>query len=115
MPTGGTTPLAQGLMSALMLIERERRINRDMIPRLVLISDGKANVAAGERGPFEEALAAAGHIREAEIPSLVIDPEQGLLRLGLAERLSGEMGAQYLSLAELRAETIAGAVRGFGM
>ena len=115
LPTGGKTPLAQGLRTGLGLIERERLVNRDSLPRLILISDGRANVATEGISPFDDALAAAVRIRDADIPSLVIDPEQGMIRLGLAETLSCEMGARYLRLRDLRAGTIADAVRGIGM
>jgi magnesium chelatase subunit D len=115
LPTGGKTPLASGLDMGLELIEKERRINRSVLARLVVISDGKANSGSGNGRPFDEALAAAGRIRDAGIPSLVIDPEQGLIRLGLAETLSEEMGAGYFRISDLRADTITGAIRGIGM
>lgn len=115
LPTGGKTPLASGLAKGLELIEKERRTNRSVLARLVVISDGKANAGSGNGRPFDEALAAAGRIRDAGVPSLVIDPEQGFIRLGLAETLSEEMGAGYLRISDLRAETITGAIRGIGM
>jgi Mg-chelatase subunit ChlD len=46
--------------------------------------------------PFDEARLAAARIREAHIPSVVIDPEQGFLQFGMAELISSEMGGKYL-------------------
>lgn len=115
LPTGGKTPLGSGLSMGLDVIGRERMIRSGTIPLLILISDGKANVSTGSGQPFEEALVTAGQIREAGIHSLVIDPEPGFLRLGMAEAISGAMGAKYLHLDELKADTITGAIRGIGM
>ena len=45
------------------------------------------------------------------IQSVVIDTETAGLRLGLAESLAADMGAQYFRLEELDAGHVAGAVR----
>ena len=45
MPTGGRTPLSAGLFKALEIIETERIKDRDVLPLLVLLSDGRGNVA----------------------------------------------------------------------
>jgi len=115
LPTGGRTPLASGLLQGLEVIGQERRTNRDALVRLVLISDGRANVSAGGAPPFDEALSAAGLVNKAGIPSLVIDPEDGFLNLGLARELSEQMGARYLHIRDLRSGQITGAIRGIGM
>jgi magnesium chelatase subunit D len=116
LPTGGKTPLADGLTTAFHLIEQEKIRQRDMLPLLILISDGKANVAlAGNESPVDAAKAAAHEIREANIPSLVIDSERGFLNFGLARQISDVMGGRYLKLEELRAEEIVDAVWNYGM
>lgn len=38
-----------------------------------------------------------------------------MIRLGMAEELSRQMGARYLHIGDLRSDTIKGAVRGIGM
>jgi magnesium chelatase subunit D len=116
LPTGGRTPLAGGLTTALHLIVQEKSRNRDALPFLILISDGKANVAPAEgMAPLDAAIGAAGRIREAGIPSLVIDSESGFLEFGLARRISEEMGGRYLRLEDLRAGGILDAVRHIAM
>ena len=115
LPTGGKTPLADGLSLGLSLIEREQIRNKTMLPLLVLVSDGKANAGSGSAPPFKEALAAADRIRMAGIPALVIDPEQGFLRLGLVGEISARMGAAYCHIDELRTESITGLIHGIGM
>jgi magnesium chelatase subunit D len=115
LPVGGKTPLAHGLTKGLEVLKRELMINRHTIPRMVLISDGKANVSMGSGSPLEDAKEVATHIRDAGISSVVIDSEQNFISLGLAHTLSDDLGARYLKLEDLRADQIAGVVKGIGM
>jgi len=112
LPVGGKTPLAQGLSRALEVLQREKMINQHTIPRLILISDGKANVSMGSGSPLDDAKGAASAIRDAGISSIVIDSEQGFIAFGLAQTLSQEMGAKYLKLEDLQADRIAEVVKG---
>ncbi len=111
MPTGGRTPLSAGLFKALEVIETERIKDRDVLPRLVLLSDGRGNVALGPDSPLDEAYAAAGIIGDDKIPSVVVDTESGYIRLGMVQPVAEAMGAQYLKLEDLRADSLADAVR----
>ncbi|MGC1184855.1 MAG: VWA domain-containing protein [Candidatus Dormiibacterota bacterium] len=70
---GGTTPLTHGLTTALNLIESERRRDPDVLPLLVLISDGRGNISFGGEEPLLEAQRLADQIRREGIRSLVID------------------------------------------
>nr|WP_319376590.1 putative cobaltochelatase [uncultured Methanoregula sp.] len=115
LPVGGKTPLAHGLLKGFEVLQREQAIHRNTIPRLILVSDGKANVGMGTRSPLEDAKAAASQIREEGIPSLVIDSEQNFLSFGLARTLSEELGARYIRLEDLEAGELAGLVKGIGM
>lgn len=114
-PVGGKTPLAHGLSKGHGVLRRELSINRHTIPKMILISDGRANVSMGSGSPLDDAKGVAFQIRDAGISSFVIDTEQGFLSFGLAHTLSDEMGAKYLKLEDLRAEDIANAVKGIGM
>ena len=111
MPTGGRTPLSAGLFKALEIIETERIKDRDVMPLLVLLSDGRGNVALGPDSPLDEAYAAAGIIGDDKIPSVVVDTESGFIKLGMVQPVAEAMGAQYLKLEDLRAESLADAVR----
>ena len=118
LPVGGKTPLAAGLAKGLEVLQREQAVRRNTIPRLILISDGKANVGmgvSGTRSPLEDAKEVASHIRDERIPSLVIDPDQSFLSFGFAESLSDELGARYIRLDDLEAGQLAGLVKGIGM
>ena len=111
MPTGGRTPLSAGLFKALEVIETERVKDRNVLPLLVLLSDGRGNVALGLDSPSDEAYAAAGIIGDDKIPSVVVDTESGYIRLGMVRSVAEAMDAQYLKLEDLRAESLADAVR----
>ncbi|MEC9271653.1 MAG: VWA domain-containing protein, partial [Chloroflexota bacterium] len=111
MPTGGRTPLSAGLFKALEIIETERIKDRDVMPLLVLLSDGRGNVAQGPDAPLDEAYAGAGIIGEDRIPSVVVDTESGFIKLGMIKPVADAMGAQYLKLEDLRADSLADAVR----
>ena len=55
--TGGPTPLSSGLEKGLELLLIEKRRNREAMPVLVLISDGRANVPLTTFSTIEEELA----------------------------------------------------------
>ena len=119
MPTGGRTPLSRGLYAALEVLETERLKDRETLPLLVLLSDGRANVsmAGGSAGDAtvgdaaKETKAMAALVAEKKIQSVVIDTELDFIKLGLARQVAEAMGARYLKLEELRADSLAEAVR----
>ncbi|MFI3155706.1 MAG: putative cobaltochelatase [Methylococcaceae bacterium] len=107
LPTGGRTPLPHALSVALETLEKT-----GMPPLLVLLSDGRANIAlhAGN-DPWQESLRFAELLAERGVPALVLDTETGYLRLGRARQLAQALGAEYLTLEELSAENLALTVR----
>ncbi len=111
LPTGGKTPLAQGLVKGFEVLNREIELNKNIIPLLILLSDGKANVSMGSGKPVEEAKQIASVIKASGIRSLVIDSEQSFIGLGFAREISNELGAKYLKLDELRAQDIVDGIR----
>ena len=109
LPTGGRTPLPHALQLALETLEQ----TLDLPPLLVLLSDGKANVALNDGGdPWQETLSFAGLLAERGIPALVLDTETGYLRLGRARLLAEALAAECLTLEELSAENLALTIRG---
>ncbi|MFI5265970.1 MAG: magnesium chelatase subunit D family protein [Chloroflexota bacterium] len=111
LPTGGRTPLSHALQLGLVTIERHRALHQESVPLFVLISDGRPNVSLSGRDPVQEARELAAEYAGKHIQSVVIDTETVGLRLGLAESLAADMGAQYFRLEELDAGHVAGAVR----
>ena len=69
---GGPTPLSKGMLTAYQLIQREVRRERDLIPVLILITDGCANVSMGDMRPGEEAALVGEMIRAKKIRSIVL-------------------------------------------
>ena len=108
LPTGGRTPLPSALSVAL-----ETLAKTSLPPLLVLLTDGKANVALNEgNDPNQETLKFAELFAERGIAALVLDTETGYLRLGKARQLAIALGAEYLTLEELSAENLALTIRG---
>lgn len=70
---GGTTPLTQGLVASLDLIRSERMRDPEVLPLLVLISDGRGNISMRGEEPLVEAQQAAAAVRREQIRALVID------------------------------------------
>jgi len=111
LPTGGRTPLSHALQLGLLTIERHRSLHQEAVPLFVLISDGRPNVSLSGKDPVQEARELAAEFAGKHIQAVVIDTETAGLRLGLAESLAADMGAQYFRLEELDAGHVAGAVR----
>lgn len=111
LPTGGRTPLPHALQLALETLEKTN--GGGMPPLLVLLSDGKANVALGDGSdPWQETLSLAGLLAGRGVPALVLDTETSYLRLGRARQLAQALGAECLSLEDLSAENLALTIRG---
>ena len=111
--TGGRTPLGPGLRAALDVVRSARHHDPDRRPVIVVVTDGRATsagplAAAGpvSADPVGAALTAAAEIAAAGIEALVVDAEDGDLRLGLARRLAEAMGAHYAALPDLGSETL---------
>lgn len=106
--TGGKTPLAQGLLKAREIVQRERVRDPRRRALLVLLTDGRAT---GGVDPLPRARAAARRLAGDGVAGVVVDCERGMIRLGLAAALARELRATYLRLAELTGDSVAGAVQ----
>jgi magnesium chelatase subunit D len=110
LPGGGPTPLAAGIDAAVALAAETRR--RGRTPLLVLLTDGRANIArdgsAGRPAAEADALSAAVPIRAAGIAALLLDTAPR--PHPYAKRLADAMGARYLPLPAADAARLSGAV-----
>jgi magnesium chelatase subunit D len=108
LPTGGRTPLAEGLLCAAETLRLERIRDSRRRPLLVLVTDGRAT-----HGPdaVSRSRWVADRLRRTGVASLVIDCESGPMSLGLAQTLSLHLGAQYLTVDEVAADQLVRAVR----
>ena len=109
LPTGGRTPLAEGLAHAhRTLRELERKGSEKTV--LVLVTDGRTNTKEGDAG-VQRALRAAEEIAETAALTLVLDTERSVPRVGVAPELARRMAARYYTLEQLSAEGVLEIVR----
>jgi magnesium chelatase subunit D len=112
LPGGGGTPLASGLALGLELCERIQR--KGETPLIVLLTDGRANIARDGAAVREragtEAIAAAKAVRVAGVKALAID-SAAPARRGEARGLAEAMGALYVPLPFADSGAINRAVR----
>ncbi|MEK8088642.1 putative cobaltochelatase [Thermithiobacillus plumbiphilus] len=109
LPTGGRTPLAHALQLAAETLARQ---GDGAAPLLVILSDGRANVAqAPGAEPWAQSLAFAEQLAAQSIPALVLDTEQDFIKLGRARQLAQALRAEYLPLEGLSAADLALTIR----
>ncbi|MGW4063561.1 putative cobaltochelatase [Amycolatopsis sp. NPDC004747] len=106
LPTGGRTPLAEGLLEAARVLRVEEIRDPRRRPLLVVVTDGRAT-----SGPDAVARAQAAAGLLTGVTTIVMDCESGKMRLGLAADLAAHLGAEHVPLADVAAESLAGAVR----
>lgn len=119
LPTGGRTPLAQALELGATVLARaigqgtSNNVNSPSTPKplLVLLTDGRANVAIANddapADPWRQTLKLADQFAQAQIPALVLDTEQGVVRLERAKAIADAMHAEYRRLDDWSAHTLA--------
>lgn len=112
LPTGGKTPLALALVKGYEKLNHVNQQGSNIIPFLILVTDGRANEAySGKYPPLDEALIIAKEIRNENVPSLIIDTEQSRVPLGLAKKLAEHLGGMYVKLDEMKSSSIYEAVK----
>jgi len=96
LPVGGQTPLAAGLDAVAELIRRERWRDPDRRPLVVIVTDGRAT---GGADPFSAAQHATRRLTG--VAAIVVDAEDGPVRLRLASRIASDLGAELVTVAGL--------------
>lgn len=110
-PVGGKTPLSAGLLMAHEVLVRERARDREVMPLMIVVTDGAGNVAMTDLPPQEEALQIANMIRKADLRTIVINTEHEAFDRGLAQGLADTLGGPCYTLKQLRAEDLYHTVR----
>ncbi|MEU1606149.1 putative cobaltochelatase [Micromonospora matsumotoense] len=105
LPTGGRTPLAEGLLAAVDLLRVQRLRDPRRRPLVLVVTDGRAT--AGTR-PLERSARAAAVLAATGAPCVVVDCEAGPVRLHLARRLADQLGAAHHHLDTVAADPLAG-------
>jgi magnesium chelatase subunit D len=110
--TGGRTPLAGGLLRSREVLRVERLRDPRRRALLVLLTDGRATVAASAGGdPVHDACRAAALLAGDGVATVVVDCESGPVRLGLAARVALAAAGALVSLTDLSADRVAGVVQ----
>jgi magnesium chelatase subunit D len=112
LPGGGGTPLAAGVEAATALAELVRR--RGETPMLVMLTDGRANIARdgspGRPAAERDALVAAKQLAARGVATLLIDSAP--TPHPAAQKLALELRARYLALPHADARMLSKAVQG---
>lgn len=106
LPTGGRTPLAAGLYQSWQLLKARRLKDPELLPMLVLVTDGRANKSLWTEDPVADALRAAELIRQDHIHTVIVDTENDFISLHIARQLADAMDAAYYKVDELKADQL---------
>jgi Mg-chelatase subunit ChlD len=110
-PVGGKTPLSAGLLLAYQVITRHTRTYPEVMPMMILLTDGAGNVSISDLPAQEEAHRIATSFRDEGIRSVVINMEHASFDRGLAQALAEELEGPCYTLRQLKAESIYQTVR----
>ena len=114
LPVGGRTPLSAGLAKTFEQVRNMLLKDPSARPIVILITDGKSNVALGDGKPVDEAMRLATAMgRDERIQHIVVDTEEaGLVTFGLAQRLAAALQARYFKIDDLKAQSLVNIVKG---
>lgn len=110
-PVGGKTPLSAGLLLTFETIKRETSLHPDIMPLVILLTDGAGNVSISSQAPQEEAQRIADLFKQESIRTVTINMEHAAFDQGLASRLADCLGGPCYTLGQLKAETLLETVR----
>jgi magnesium chelatase subunit D len=100
LPVGGRTPLAAGLEAVRQLVRRERWRDPARRPIVVAVTDGRAT---GGRDAVAQANRAADTLARTGATAIVVDAEEGPVRLGLAAEIAHHLGGELVTIPGLAA------------
>ena len=110
-PIGGRTPLSAGLQMAINVLDREKILHPEIMPMLIVLTDGAGNVSLGTQPPLEESHYLADTIAQKNIHSVVVNMEALEFDQGLAVQLADHLGAACYSLRDLKATQLYSTVK----
>lgn len=111
LPTGGRTPLASGLYQAWQLLRARKLKDPDMLPMIVLVTDGRANRPLWTENAVADAVKAAELIHRDGIHGVVIDTEKDFISLHIAQQIAQAMHGTYHKVDELKAQQLRSIVK----
>ena len=81
-------------------------LHPDVMPLLIVLTDGAGNVSMGHLPPQEEAYRIAELIASEKVHSVVINMEHAAFDQGLAQALSDHLQSPCYSITDLKAENL---------
>lgn len=105
-PVGGKTPLSAGLMMSYETLRKEKLLHPEIMPLLIVLTDGAGNVSIGFGSPQEEAYNIADLITKEHIHSVVVNMEHAAFDQGLAQALADHLKAPCYTITDLKAESL---------
>ena len=111
LPTGGRTPLAAGIYQAWQLLRARRLKDPDILPMLVLVTDGRANRSLWTEDAVADAVKAAELIRQDGVHAVVIDTEKDFISLHIAQQIAQAMNAAYYKVTDLQSDQLRAIVK----
>lgn len=111
LPTGGRTPLASGLYQAWQLLRARKLKDPDMLPMIVLVTDGRANRPLWTENAVADAVKVAELIYRDGIHGVVIDTEKDFISLHIAQQIAQAMHGTYHKVDELKAQQLRSIVK----
>ena len=120
MPVGGRTPLSAALSRCHQELRNHTVKNPGARPIVLVLSDGRSNVALSGQGgepaakPLDEALLLARALARGNPNAcfIVVDTEEpGLINFGLARKLAAALEARYCKIDDLEAQALVNIVK----
>jgi len=105
-PVGGKTPLSAGLLMSYEVLKKEKLLHPEIMPLLIVLTDGAGNVSVGHTPPQEEAAQFAEMIAKENIHSVVINMEHVAFDQGLAQTLANHLKSPCYTITDLKAESL---------
>jgi magnesium chelatase subunit D len=113
LPPAGRTPLSDGLLKGLQMLRIELWKNKNVVPIMVLVSDGRGNVPIGT-DVKKELISLARQINTMGINLVVIDYDDEFLGLGYCRDIVEAGGGDHYRLEDLDSKKIVDVVKGLG-
>lgn len=99
--TGGRTPLWLAIDKAAQYLDLERKRDAELLPVVVLLTDGRATSSMSGENSMEHIHKAAEALSKRSYRILVIDTEHGFLRLGKARQIAEYTNGEYYRFDEI--------------
>jgi len=99
------------LMMSYDVLRKEKLLHPDVMPLLIILTDGAGNVSVGHLPPQEESYNFAEMIAKEKIHSVVINMEHAAFDQGLAQALADHMDCPCYTITDLKAESLFVTVR----